>query len=172
MLIKIVRSINCMRWKSDKMIKIRIVKSILIFTLLFEWILASGILNEVDVNAESNGWVNVNNSWRYYSGPTVNTGWYKDGGNWYYLDADGMIKTGWIKIEGKWYYLDPGTGKMLTGWIENHGDWYYLNSSGEMAIGWLKYNGNLYYLNSSGVMVKDIYIGSYYLGPDGAWKEG
>lgn len=27
-------------------------------------------------------------------------------------------------------------------------------------------------LNPSGVMVKDIYIGTYYLGPDGAWEEG
>lgn len=120
------------------------------------------------VNAE--GWVKVNNSWRYYSDSDVKAGWYKSNGNWYYLDEYGSLKTGWLKSEGKYYYLDLCTGKMLKGWIEDNGKWYYLNSSGEMVIGWLKYNGNLYYLNNSGVMVRDIYIGEYYLGPDGVWE--
>lgn len=147
-------------------------KSIVIFTALFGGIIVFSMVNEARVKAESNGWINIDNSWRYYSGPTINTGWYKYNDNWYYLDENGVAKTGWIRSEGKWYYLDPYTGKMLIGWIENDGNWYYLNTSGEMMTGWFEYNGNLYYLNTSGIMVKDVYVGSYYLGPDGAWKEG
>lgn len=127
-------------------------------------------INETKANAE--GWTNVNNSWRYYTGQSMQTGWCKNNGAWYYLNEYGMAESGWIKSEGKYYYLDTYTGKMLTGWIQDGGNWYYLNSSGEMVTGWLEYNENLYYLNTSGVMVKDIYIGEYYLGPDGAWREG
>ncbi|MDR3595701.1 N-acetylmuramoyl-L-alanine amidase family protein [Clostridium sp.] len=152
------------------MIKFKILKRILTSGIAIVGLVTFVEINGVKANAE--GWVKVNNSWRYYSGPSIQTGWCHDNGAWYYFDEYGMAKTGWIKSEGRFYYLDPVTGKMLTGWIQDRGNWYYLNSSGEMVTGWLEYNGNLYYLNTSGVMVKDIYIGSYYLGPDGAWKEG
>lgn len=145
-------------------------KKIFIFVCVFSLVIMFLEISNVKVKAE--GWVNVDNSWRYYSGPDIKTGWCKADGNWYYIDESGRARTGWIKSEGKYYYLDYLTGKMLTGWIQDKGNWYYLNSSGEMLIGWLEYNGNLYYLNNSGVMVRDIYIGEYYLGPDGAWRYG
>lgn len=146
------------------MIKNKVLKNLLICILLIIGVSVLWGINEVKVNAKSNGWINVNNSWRYYSGPIIKTGWTQDNGYWYYLDDNGMIKTGWIKSDGKWYYFDSCSGKMLTGWIQDRGNWYYLNSSGEMKIGWFKENKNLYYLNDSGVMVKDIYIDSYYSG--------
>lgn len=151
------------------MIKDKILKRGLIFTMILITLFAFSGIKFIKANAE--GWVYINNSWRYYSGPDIETGWHKSNENWYYLDETGMAKTGWIKSDGKYYYFDLTSGKMLTGWIEDKGNWYYLNSSGEMVTGWLEYNGNLYYLNNSGVMVKDIYIGEYYLGPDGKWKE-
>ena len=153
------------------MIKNKFLKNILILVLIFIGIAAFSEINEEKVNAESGSWVYVNNSWRYYSGPVIQTGWTQSNGEWYYLDDNGMMKTGWIKSEGKWYYLDSCSGKMITGWIEDKGDWYYFNSSGEMRIGWLEDNGNLYYLNNSGAMVKDVYIDSYYLGPNGECKK-
>ncbi|WP_243156179.1 N-acetylmuramoyl-L-alanine amidase family protein [Clostridium sp. C2-6-12] len=127
-------------------------------------------IETIFIKANAEGWVKVDNSWRYYSDTGVETGWYKSNGNWYFLNEYGAVKTGWLKSEGKYYYLDLNTGKMLTGWIEDKGKWYYLNSSGEMVTGWLKYKDNLYYLNNSGVMVRDIYIGEYYLGPNGTWE--
>jgi glucan-binding YG repeat protein len=151
------------------MMKYKILKKILVITIAFTTVFAFSKVNLIKANAE--GWVYENNSWRYYSGPDIETGWCKSNGNWYYLDENGLKKTGWIKSEGKFYYLDPSSGKMLTGWIQDQGKWYYLNASGEMLTGWFKYKGNLYYLNTSGVMVRDIYIGEYYLGPNGAWKE-
>lgn len=150
--------------------KDKILKKILITLITLTGIFTFGEVNEIKVKAE--GWTSVNGSWRYYSGPSIQTGWYNEDGAWYYLDDFGMKKSGWIQSEGRWYYLDTRTGKMLTGWIQDKGNWYYLNGSGEMVTGWLEYNGNLYYLNTSGIMVKDIYVGSYYLGPDGAWVEG
>lgn len=152
------------------MIKYRIEKNVLIIAITLTTLFAFSEIKLMKVNGE--GWINVNNSWRYYSGRDIETGWCNFNGKWYYLDENGMAKTGWIKSEGKYYYLDSSTGKMLTGWIQDKGNWYYLNNSGEMTIGWVEYNGNLYYLNTSGVMVRDIYVGEYYLGPDGAWKEG
>lgn len=150
--------------------KYKILKNGLIIVTTFAILFTIGGIKMIKANAE--GWTNVNNSWRYYSGPDTETGWYKSKGSWYYLDGSGVAKAGWITSGGKYYYLDQSTGKMLTGWIKDQGNWYYLNSSGEMITGWFEYNGNLYYLNTSGVMVRDIYIGEYYLGPDGAWKEG
>lgn len=150
------------------MIKDKILKNGLIIVTTITILFTFWGIKSTKVNAE--GWVNANNSWRYYSGPDTETGWHKSKGNWYYLDENGLAKAGWIKSEGKYYYLDPSTGKMLTGWIQDQGNWYYLNSSGEMITGWFEYNGNLYYLNTSGVMVRDIYIGEYYLGPNGAWQ--
>jgi glucan-binding YG repeat protein len=141
-----------------------------LFIFVFVGMMTFGGTNELKANAESNGWVNTNNSWHYYSGPSITTGWYQYNGSWYYLDDNGITKTGWIKSEGKWYYLDAYSGKMLTGWIEDKGKWYYFNSTGEMRIGWFKEKDNLYYLNDSGVMVKNCYIDSYYLGPTGAWE--
>ena len=64
---------------------------ILIFGIIILCTIEFGRINEVKVNAESNGWINVNNSWRYYSGPFVKTGWSEDKGNWYYLDENGNL---------------------------------------------------------------------------------
>lgn len=153
------------------MIKNNILRNLLICLLVLFEISGFVVINEVKANAESNGWINVNNSWRYYSGPIIKTGWEKYNGDWYYLDENGIIKTGWLKSEGKWYYLDCVSGKMITGWIEDKENWYYLSSSGEMKTGWIEENGNIYYLNKFGVMVKDIYVGSYYLGKNGVCQK-
>jgi glucan-binding YG repeat protein len=153
--------------RNNLMIKNRNLKKILIFSFMIIAILEFNEITSIKANAESNGWINVNNSWRYYSGPIIKTGWEKYNGEWYYLDENGVIKTGWLKNEGKWYFLDYVSGKMITGWIEDKENWYYLNSSGEMKTGWIEENGNIYYLNKFGVMVKDIYVGSYYLGKNG-----
>ena len=82
----------------------KIIKSGLIFLIT---LIALFIFRESSfIKANAKGWVKVNNSWRYYSDPDVETGWYKSNGSWYYLDEEGAAKTGWIKSEGKYYYLD------------------------------------------------------------------
>lgn len=76
------------------------------------------------------------------------TGWVKKNNDWYYYN-NGHKNTGWININGVWYYLSPDSGQMKTGWIQDNGAWYYLNNSG--------------------AMVTNIYIGEFYLGPNGQW---
>ena len=76
------------------------------------------------------------------------TGWVKKNNDWYYYNG-GHKSTGWIKSDGLWYYLSPNSGQMQTGWIQDNGAWYYLNNSG--------------------VMVTNVYIGQFYIGPNGKW---
>ena len=56
----------------------------------------------------------------------MQTGWLKDSGSWYYLDASGAMKTGWQMISGEWYYLNED-GKMA---INIEKDGYIINSIG------------------------------------------
>ena len=56
----------------------------------------------------------------------MKTGWVKDKGTWYYLNADGPMKTGWIKHKGLWYYLDS-SGAMVTNTVI---DGYKINHEG------------------------------------------
>ena len=77
------------------MMKNNFLKNLVICTLVIIGISALGGANEVKVNAETNGsWVYENNSWRYYSGPTIKSGWTQYNGYWYYLDNNGRMKTG------------------------------------------------------------------------------
>ena len=66
---------------------------------------------------------------------------------------------------------------MKTGWQRStSGNWYYFYPSGAMATGW-QYIGSSYYYfyptgdeyHWSGEMAANTWIGSYYVGSDGAW---
>ena len=102
--------------------------------------------------------------------------------NWYVKYADGSYKTGWTWLNGDWYYLDPDNGGVMkTGWTYDGGQWYYLNvehdgTFGKMLTGWVFVNGRWYYLNEAsdgtqGAMARSRWVGSYYVGPDGAWVQ-
>ena len=57
----------------------------------------------------------------------MQTGWTKDGSNWYYLNVSGKMHTGWLKdTNGKWYYLSK-SGAMAYNTII---DGYTLDASG------------------------------------------
>ncbi|WP_223592236.1 hypothetical protein [Neobacillus bataviensis] len=116
------------------------------------------------------GWSQFDYNWNYFDPKTFKkrTGWLLDGGKWYFLDANGIMKTGWVAVSGKWYYFN-GSGSMKTGWLLDGGKWYYLNTSGAMAKGWLLINKKWYYFYPSGEMAKNTVIGGYKLGADGAW---
>ncbi|PGS61775.1 hypothetical protein COC69_32665 [Bacillus cereus] len=64
------------------------------------------ILNESTGNKKT-GWVRENNIYFYEKdGIRQNSGWFKDGDAWYYLDhKDGHMATGWVKDNDKWYFL-------------------------------------------------------------------
>lgn len=58
-----------------------------------------------------------------------------------------------------------------TGWVKIRGLWYYYNNDGSKKTGWFEdYDGKWYYFDEDGIMVRNQFIGVYYLGSDGVWK--
>lgn len=97
------------------------------------------------------------------------TGWYydRDIKNWNYFKNGEVIKNDWVNDNNLYYLKDDGS--MAKGWQQINNNWYCFANNGAMKTGWLKDGSNWYYLNSYGTMAHDIYIGSYYLGSNGAW---
>lgn len=94
----------------------------IIFTFLFTVFLA-GISSVLCYGAD--GWRQERDEWYYYDGSHMRTGWIREGGQTYYLGADGRMVTGWCKIDGDWY-LFRADGAMHRGWWMENGSWYYL----------------------------------------------
>ena len=111
----------------------------------------------------------------------METGWFKQNNNWYYLDpARGgkMVASEWMLIDERWYHFYGGGG-METGWTKQNGNWYHLNANGAMETGWIIMNDDWYYLypagNSSvapeGAMAVNTVINGYVVAPDGVYNE-
>lgn len=85
------------------------------------------------------GWVQTDAGWKYNdeNGNSLKDSWLLDGGNYFYLNSDGIRETGWLKNKDNWYLLDE-KGVMLTGWKEKDGKRYLLNADGSMRTGWYK----------------------------------
>lgn len=126
-------------------------------------------------------WQQDASGWRFKQtdGTYAANRWGKVNGAWYYFGADTYMETGWFSDGTNWYYLNPvsdGTrGAMKTGWVydDSYGKWFYLSASGEMMTGWQLINGTYYYLNpisdgTRGAMASEQWIGDYYVGADGA----
>ena len=123
-------------------------------------------------------WETINGLKYYFNNQGyMKTGWLKEGSDWYYLKGSGAMANGWQKAGGKWYYFSPSNGKMLKGWQTIFGTNYYLTSSGAMKTGWLKEGSDWYYLKGSGAMLRNSWIGNYWVGSDGSmakstWVDG
>ena len=142
-----------------------------------------------ETEVTKDGWVkNSNGTWSFYRNNAAVKGQWIQDGNWYYLNAEGVMVTGWLNDRGTWYYMnqsgamqtgwlnDRGTwyylnasGAMQTGWLNDNGTWYYLNASGAMQTGWLNDNGTWYFLQSNGAMAVNTTVDGYVLGANGAW---
>ena len=96
-------------------------------------------------------------------------GWIKEGNTWYYYNQGIMVRNAW---QGN-YWLGS-EGKMATNsWVDN--DRYYVGADGswdknakkqeEKKHGWKKEDNSWYY--NQGQMVKNAWLGSYWLGSDG-----
>ena len=100
----------------------------------------------------------------------------------YYFQSNGYVQVGWLLLNNDWYMFDS-EGVMITGWngsyyFDENGkmmknaftpDHYYVGSSGTYLTNcWFKHNSKDYYADNYGHIVKNKWIGSYYLGSDGA----
>lgn len=110
-------------------------------------------------------WNDSSKLWQVKKNGMIMTGWFNDGGKWYYLDPKTTyMRTGWIQDGGTdWYYLKPDKGEMVTGWFfdEKEKGWYYLHPvNGKMAKGWITVEGKKYYLKPDfgGKMARNEYL--------------
>lgn len=90
-------------------------------------------------------------------------------GKKYFILKNGTRAKGWKKIKGKHYYFSKKTRVMKTGWLTLKKKKYYLSYRGRRYHGWHTIDGKTYYFNKkTGVMAKNMKIGEYYVGSDGA----
>ena len=131
------------------------------------------------------GWNEINGYWYYFntSGAMVKNQWIgnyyvgSDGkmltSQWidnYYVDSSGLWQPNkWIKTNGLWWYRYGDGSYPSSRFDVIDGNTYYFNVGGYIVTGWNEINGYWYYFNTSGAMVKNQWIGNYYIGSDGYW---
>lgn len=122
--------------------------------------------------------------YHFNSDGIMDSGWFLDGGTWYYLSTThdgwfGNMLTGWqySSQEGKWYYLDPASGAMAVGWREINGKWYYFTESNQRnTYSYDPLKKQWVYLNVSERPLGSMYAGErtpdgYQVNADGAWTD-
>lgn len=130
-------------------------------------------------------WKKINGDWYFFGndGEMKFELWQGD----YYLGTDGKMLTNattpdgfkvdengkkivpnsWVKKDNHWRYLDENLFFVRDEFIEYKENTYYLNVRGNMVTGWSEIDKEWYYFNTSGAMIKDKWVGNYYLGKDG-----
>ena len=130
------------------------------------------------------GWVKTGNAWYFYNqnGTLARNAW---AGN-YWLGADGkMVTNAWVD-NGR-YYVDangawvkgaqkPAAAKPVTpkpavaqkqGWVQSGGAWYFYHQGQIVRNAWI----GSYWLGADGKMATSAWVdnGRYYVGANGAW---
>ena len=130
------------------------------------------------------GWVKTGNAWYFYNqnGALTRNDW---AGN-YWLGADGkMVTNAWVD-NGR-YYVDangawvkgaqkPAAAKPVTpkpavaqkqGWVQSGGAWYFYHQGQIVRNAWI----GSYWLGADGKMATSAWVdnGRYYVGANGAW---
>ena len=110
-------------------------------------------------------------------------GWVQSGSSWYFLNSQGSV------VRNVWqgnYWLGAD-GRMATNsWVD--GGRYYVGSDGAWVRGaqkpaetkkqgWVQSGSSWYYISSEGSLVRNAWIGNYWLGSDGkmatsSWVDG
>ncbi len=118
-------------------------------------------------DGKTGNWVLDNKGWwfKYQDGTWPKSQWleleWNNVKSWYYFGADGYMVTGWYQDGGKWYYLHPKTdgtrGYMYTGWHQIGNNWYYFRVTVGGPKGSLVVNDTTpdgYKVNGNGEWVK------------------
>ena len=136
-------------------------------------------INEVassEIHA-AQGWVQSGSSWYFLNsqGNVVRNAWQ---GN-YWLGADGRMATNAWVDNGRYYVGSDGAWVKgaqkqevkKQGWVQSGSSWYYITAEGNVVRNaWI---GN-YWLGSDGRMATSSWVdgGRYYVGSNGAWVRG
>ena len=120
------------------------------------------------------GWVKTGNTWYFYNqnGTLARNAW---AGN-YWLGADGrMVTNAWVD-NGR-YYVDANgawvkgaqkpAAAQKQGWVQSGGAWYYYYQGSVVRNAWI----GSYWLGADGKMATSSWVdgGRYYIGANGAW---
>ena len=104
-------------------------------------IFAISLVFGIDVKADEQAESEVLETSEVAAQSITNTGWYQEGGVWFYRGADGNLCRGWQTIGGKKYYFDPTHAYMYSdGWqyIQEESKKYYFTANGDLYTGWLE----------------------------------
>ena len=116
--------------------------------------------------------------------PIIQTGWVKSGSAWYYYNAQGQqVRNAWVGS----YWLGADGKMAVNSWVD--GGKYYVGSQGwwvkdapkqveepkkkdtpksiKKKTGWVKDGNAWYHYNEQGILTKNAWVGSYWLGADG-----
>ena len=127
------------------------------------------------------GWVKTGNAWYFYNqnGTLARNAW---AGN-YWLGADGkMLTNAWVD-NGRYYVGADGawvkgaqkpaapkpTVSQKQGWVQNGSDWYYYYQGNVVRNAWI----GSYWLEADGKMATSSWVdgGRYYVGANGVWDK-
>lgn len=120
-------------------------------------------------NAEdrSGDWEKAGSDYYYHFGNGVNSvdGWLEidsaNGPKWYHFNGKGIMDTGWFCDNGNYYYLSIAEGddygSMHTGWHYISDKWYYFHEEGDGFLGTLLVDGETpdgYTVDINGALVE------------------
>ena len=122
-----------------------------------------------------NGWVKEGYTWYYYkNGSVVRNAW---AGN-YWLGADGRMATNawvdggryYVGTDGAWVKGAQNTTSVKSDWVKEGNAWYYYKNGSVVRNAWV---GN-YWLGADGRMATNSWVDNnrYYVGNNGAWVKG
>ena len=84
-----------------------------------------------------------------------------------YVDSNGVWTPARWVFDGQWWYR-YGDGSYPTHKFDTiNGCTYYFDDAGYVLTGWNQINNQWYYFNGNGSMIKNAWVGNYYLGSDG-----
>ena len=119
------------------------------------------------------GWIKYGND-LYYAhsskGYLFVSKWFTKNSRKYYVGSDAKLYKGLKTISGKLYYFDTTNGRMAKNTMQTVDKaTYYFESDGAAAKAkWITCNSKYYYFESNGKMAVNKWVGTYYVGADGA----
>ena len=131
-----------------------------------------GAQHQTTASETKQGWTKVGNAWYFYNhGKVVANAWI---GN-YWLGADGRMATNawvdggryYVGTDGAWVKGAQHTTTVKSGWVKEGYTWYYYKNGSVVRNAWV---GN-YWLGADGRMATNSWVDNnrYYVGNDGAW---
>ena len=125
--------------------------------------------------SNKSGWQKESGSWYYYkNGSVVRNAW---AGN-YWLGADGRMATNawvdggryYVGTDGAWVKGAQNTTSVKSDWVKEGNAWYYYKNGSVVRNAWV---GN-YWLGADGRMATNSWVDNnrYYVGNNGAWVKG